>query len=189
MIKRLAHLLLCCLMACCALLQASANAAEAEVTTARIESTEAGYRLVTGFSFELSSTLEEAITHGIPMYFTTEVELTRPRWYWFDEKAAKSSQTVKIGYNTWTRQYTAAINNVQQNYSSLEEALAWVKQPPRWQVADKGALSAGAVYNVAVRLKLDINQLPKPIQINSLNNSDWRLSTDWKRFTFKADEK
>jgi hypothetical protein len=169
---------------------ALALANEVEVTTAKIESSEEAYRIVAAFSFELSHGLEDAITRGVPMYFTTEVEMTRPRWYWLDEKTIRSQQTVRIAYNLWTRQYTAAINgSLQQNFSRLEDAMALVLRPRRWLVADKSVLSSGANYNVAVRLKLDINQLPKPFLITSLNNSDWRLSSDWKRFTFKADDK
>ncbi|MFZ6748769.1 DUF4390 domain-containing protein [Undibacterium sp. Ren11W] len=172
------------------LLMPHAQANEVDVTTAKIESSEEGYRIVAAFSFELSHGLEDAITRGVPMYFTTEVELTRPRWYWLDEKTIRSQQTVRIAYNLWTRQYTAAINgSLQQNFSRLEDAMALVLRPRRWLVADKSVLSSGANYNVAVRLKLDINQLPKPFLITSLNNSDWRLSSDWKRFTFKADDK
>lgn len=165
-------------------------ATDVEVTAARIESTEEGYRLTTSFAFELSHGLEEAIQKGIPMVFTTEVEMTRPRWYWLDEKTVRTVQTVRIAYNLWTRQYTGAINgSLQQSFPTLEEAMALVLRPRRWVVAEKGSLSAGATYNVAVRLKLDINQLPKSFVITSLNNSDWRLSSDWKRFTYKVDEK
>ena len=178
------------LLALVATLPGVAYATEVEVTTAKLESYEDGYRMVAAFQFELSHALEEAITKGIPVFFTTDVELTRPRWYWFDEKTIRSSQTVQIGYSIWTRQYTAKINGgVQQNFATLEDALALVSRPRRWQVSEKGGLSAGATYNVAIRLKLDINQLPKPFNITVLNNSDWRLSSDWKRFTFKADEK
>lgn len=167
-----------------------AQAAEAEVTSARLESTDEGYRLAASFSFELSHGLVDAIVREIPLYFTTEVELTRPRWYWLDEKTLHASQTVRIGYNPWTRQYTATINSgLQQNFATLDEALALVTRPRRWIVAEKGVLTPGAVYNVAVKLKLDLSYLPKTFLITSLNNSDWRFSSDWKRFTFKADDK
>jgi hypothetical protein len=78
---------------------------------------------------------------------------------------------------------------LQQNFATLEDALALVLRPRRWIVADKGTLTAGAVYNVAVKLKLDLSYLPKTFLITSLNNSDWRFSSDWKRFTFKAEDK
>jgi hypothetical protein len=189
MFRRLAHLLTYCLLACCALWLPAAQAADAEVTAARIEASDEGYRLAATFSFELGKSVESAIERGIPMYFTTDVELTRPRWYWTDEKAVQTSQTVKIGYNAWTRQFTAAINNsIPQSFRSLDDALGVVKSR-RWLIADRSALNSGAVYNVGVRMKLDINQLPAPLQFGALNSSDWHLNTDWKRFTYKADEK
>lgn len=185
------NLLLMLAFACVTALAApAALAADVEVTLAKLETTEEGYRIATGFAFELSHGLEDAITRGIPMVFTTEVELSRPRWYWFDEKTIRSSQTVRIAYNVWTRQYTAAINGgLQQSFNSLDEAMALVLRPRRWIVVEHGILTNGAVYNVAVRLKLDLNQLPKPFLISALNNSDWRLASDWKQFTFKAEEK
>ena len=161
-----------------------------EVTTARIESTDEGYRAVVGFAFELSHELKTAINDGIPISFTAEVELNRPRWYWFDEKTIRSTQTVKITYDLWRRQYTAAINGgLKQNFSNLDDAMRLVLNPRRWLIADKSALSAGATYNVAVRLKLDNNELSRPMLITSFSNSDWRLSSEWKKFTFKADDK
>ena len=38
------------------------------------------------FDLALTPPLEEALQKGIPLYFTIELELTRPRWYWVDEK-------------------------------------------------------------------------------------------------------
>lgn len=187
-LRRLALTLVLALLAL--LIVPAVHAAEAEVTSARIEASDEGYRLAASFSFELSHALTDAIAKEIPISFTTEVELTRPRWYWFDEKTIRAVQTVRIGYNPWTRQYTATINQgLQQNFATLEEALALVLRPRRWVVADKGTLTAGAVYNVAVKLKLDLSYLPKTFLITSLNNSDWRFSSDWKRFTFKVEDK
>ncbi|MBC3932673.1 DUF4390 domain-containing protein [Undibacterium curvum] len=188
---KLNRLLLTCVLALTAILICpQTRAAEVEITSARIETSDEGYKLSASFAFELSHGLVDAISKEIPISFTTEVELTRPRWYWFDEKTIRAVQTVRIGYNPWTRQYTASINNgLQQSFPTLEEAMALVLRPRRWVVADKGTLTNGAVYNVAVKLKLDLSYLPKTFLITSINNSDWRFSSDWKRFTFKAEDK
>ncbi|MBB5200238.1 hypothetical protein HNR39_002073 [Glaciimonas immobilis] len=160
----------------------------ADMTRARIEISDEGYRLSAAFSFELNRGLEDAIQRGVPLYFTTEVELTRPRWYWFDEKAINASQTIRLSYNVLTRRYHAAINgNLQQSFDSLEDALSLIRRPSRWIIAEKGALQTGEIYKVAVRMGLDLAQLPKPFQVNALNNSDWRLSSDWKTFNYKAE--
>jgi hypothetical protein len=174
-----------------ALVQPSAQAADGvEIVQAHLESTDEDYKLSSTFAFDLNRGLEDAVSRGIPLYFTTEVEITRPRWYWFDESAITASQSIRISYNVLTRRYRAAIaGSLQQNFSSLEDALSLIRRPPRWPVADKKALKPGDTYTVAVRMQFDIAQLPKPFQVNALNNSDWRLSSDWKRFTFKVDSK
>jgi len=177
-------------LSCLLCWQGTTYAGNIDINYAHIESAEDGYRLAASFSFDLSRDLENVITSGIPLYFITEVEITRPRWYWFDEKSVTSEQSVRISYNVLTRQYRASINgSFAQNYKDLDDALSLVRRPSRWLITDKSVLSYGATYNVAIRARLDTNQLPKPLQFNALNNSDWRLSSDWKRMTFKADEK
>jgi hypothetical protein len=42
----------------------------------------------------------------------------------------------------------------------------------------------GASYEAAVRMKLDVNQLPKPFQVNALASREWQLASDWYRFAF-----
>jgi hypothetical protein len=45
---------------------------------------------------------------------------------------------------------------------------------------------AGAeqVYFAAVRMRLDLTQMPKTFQVSALANRDWNLSSDWARWTF-----
>ncbi|EJN00293.1 DUF4390 domain-containing protein [Herbaspirillum sp. YR522] len=163
-------------------------AAEITVDQASIEASNPGYRLSLAFSFELNRGLEDALTRGVPLYFTTEVQMTRHRWYWFDETSVSASRTVRISYNVLTRQYHTAISGqLQQSFSTLEDAMALVRRPPRWLIIDGNTLKPGDPYTVGVRMRLDVAQLPKPFQINALNNSDWRLSSDWIEFTYKAE--
>ena len=167
------------------------HAADVDIAEARLEYTDEGYRLAAVYNFELNGSLEGAIARGIPLYFTTEVTIKRPRWYWLDERAASATQTIRISYNVLTRQYRAAINgsNLQQSFASLEDAISLVKRPGRWLVAAPDALKPGEIYRVALRMELDIAQLPKPFQVHSINSSDWRLSSDWRYFNFRADGK
>jgi hypothetical protein len=161
-----------------------------DIVQAHLESTDDGYKLSSNFQFDLNRGLEDAISHGVPLYFTTEVELTRPRWYWFDEKAIRRSQTMRISYNVLTRQYyVAIIGSVQQTFSTLEDALFLIRRPSRWVVAGRGALKVGEVYNVTLRMNLNLEYLAKPFQVNAINNSDWRLSSDKKFFTYRVEER
>jgi hypothetical protein len=171
----------------CALPQARA-ADTVEITHAHIELADEGYRLAASYGFDLNHGLEDAIQHGVQLYFTTQIELTRPRWYWFDEKAITAKQTSRISYNVLTRQYhVTIIGSVQQTFSTLDDALFLIRRPSRWLVAPRSALKTGELYNVALVMGMDRDYLPKPIQVNAFNNSDWRLSSDKKTFIYKAE--
>jgi hypothetical protein len=159
-----------------------------ETAQAHLEHSEEGYRLSATFVFDLNRNLEDAINHGIPLYFTTEVQMTRPRWYWFEETAVNTQRTVRISKNLLTNEYQATIlGGVQRSFSTLDDVLALLRRPSRWVVAERNALSSGATYHVAVRMRLDLDYLSKPIHLSALNNSDWRLASDWKTFLFKAE--
>ena len=124
MTRRLFHLLTCCLLAFLAHLPLAAQASDTvETVQAQLETSEDGYRLLASFTFELNRGLEDAIMRGVPLSFTTEVELTRPRWYWLDEKALFASRTVRISYNVLTRRFHAAISgSLQQSFATLDDA-------------------------------------------------------------------
>ncbi len=188
-LRHAAWLLRTCLFALMVVLAGSTYAAEGvDITQAHLENTDDGIKLSASFAFDLNHGLEDAINHGLPLYFTTEVELRRPRWYWFDEQSISSAETVRLSYNVLTRQYHAAIlGRLQQSFNSLDDAMSLIRRPSRWLVADKGVLKPGSTYTVAVRMRLDVAQLAKPFQVNAINNSDWRLSSDWKTFSYKVE--
>lgn len=159
-----------------------------EIPQVYLESTDEGHALSANFVFDLNPGLEEALKGGLPLHFTTTVELTRPRWYWFNENTVEASRTVRISYNVLTRQYRVAVGaGLQQNFSSLDEALALIRRPARWIVASKGKLKAGETYDGVVQLRLDLTQLPKPFQVHAINNSTWRFSSDRKNFTYRVE--
>lgn len=184
---RFFRLLACHLLLVFACAQAQA-ADGVEVTRANIEAGDDGYKLRVAYSFDLSRGMEEAIQHGIPLNFTTEIELTRPRWYWTDDRAVSKRQTMRIKYDVLTRQYiTTVMGSVQQSWGTLDEALFQIRRPSLWEIAPRGALKRGEAYTVTLRMYMDRELLQKPLQVNAFNDSDWRLSSSKKTFTYRAE--
>jgi hypothetical protein len=136
------------------------------------------------FDFTFNPTLEEALQNGIPLYFVLEIELTRGRWYWLDEKVLQSALTYRVSWNALTRQYRVASGLLTQNYASLEEVERYIGRVNSRPVIRVDALTKGARYDAAVRLRLDVNQLPKPFQVNALASREWTLASEWQRFAF-----
>jgi hypothetical protein len=163
----------------------AARADEIDVTDVRLAATEDGVVLAADFAFELNPRLAEAVTNGVPLYFAVEFELTRPRWYWFDEKAAAKRLQLRLSYHALSRYYRLSTGVLQQNYATLEEALNVLRRVRNWQVVDRGTALADATYDAAVRMRLDVTLLPKPFQLSALTSRDLNLESPWKRFNFR----
>ena len=172
------------LLALLAMVPALVLAAEIEIANPQITASEDGYVVAADFSFELNERLEEAVTKGVVLYFVVDFEMTRPRWYWLDEKLVSRSQTYRLSYHALTRQYRLSTGGLHQSFDSLSDALRMLSRLRNWLVIDKGTEKAGVrvgeTYTAAIRMRLDTNQLPRPFQIAALGNRDWNLASDWK---------
>lgn len=160
------------------------QAAAAEPAVQSVAVTERGRDLLLSadVSLDLNSQLEDAVSRGLPLYFSVEVEIRRPRWYWFDQVVLSSTQTWRIVYNPLTRQWRVHSGNLALPVGSLVEALSVVRHVRNWRVGDRDALESDTRYQGRLRVRFDISQLSKPFQVNALNSSDWSLATPWTEF-------
>mgnify|MGYP006273055561 CR=1 FL=1 len=154
-----------------------------DVRRATLTPAEDAYVLEAQFDIALTHSLEDALNKGVPLYFVLELEVIRPRWYWFNERVAGSQQTYRLSFNTLTRQYRVGAGTLHQNFPELAEALQFMSIVRRRQDIEPGALQRGSSYVAAVRLRLDTTQLPKPFQLNALGSREWSLASDWFRWT------
>jgi len=162
---------------------APARADGIEVRNAALIAAEEGYFLEAEFDIALTPILEDALNKGVPLYFSLEFVLTRPRWYWLNEKLANVQQQYRLSYNALTRQYRVGVGRLYQNFASLPEALAFLSRVRMRDIAEPGALSKGASYLAELRLRLDTSQLPRPFQVSAVGSRDWSVSSDWHRWT------
>jgi hypothetical protein len=154
------------------------------VVSAQLRAEEGEILLSAEFDFALTPPLEQALEKGIPLYFTIEAEISRARPLWFPEKIAEWSITYRVSYSSLTRQYRVASGPFGQAFESLDDVQRFIGHVTSRPVARADDLTKGVRYDVALREKLDVNQLPKPFQINALASREWQLSSDWHRFTF-----
>ncbi|OZA40829.1 MAG: hypothetical protein B7X83_04020, partial [Polynucleobacter sp. 17-46-58] len=59
-----------------------------KIKSVEIERADNDWLLNATFQIELAPGLEDAVKKGVVLYFQTEFDVTRSRWYWFDEKPA-----------------------------------------------------------------------------------------------------
>ena len=153
------------------------------VKSATLEPAEDGWQLGAEFDIQFNPRLEEAVNRGVPLYFVVEFELSRPRWYWFDEKPVQFSQTYKISYTPLLRQYRLSVGNVYQNFTRFEEVTRVLARLRGVHIADRNASRKDVAYQAAIRMRLDTAQLPKPFQLNAIASRDWTLASEWHRWS------
>jgi hypothetical protein len=159
-----------------------------EVRDAALRAVEDTLVLEADFDFELTPRLAEIVANGVPLHFRVEFELTRGRWYWFDERAASRALQMRLSYHALSRHYRIAAGMqpdrymLQQNFPTLEDALSVLKRVRNWVVVERRSSLSRSNYDAALRMRLDTTQLPKPFQLTALTSRELHLDSPWKRF-------
>lgn len=163
---------------------------QAEITQFQVERAEEGVLLSAAVSFELSQVVEEALQKGIPMFFMAEAVLYRDRWYWYDREVARATRHMRLSYQPLTRRWrlnvaSGVLTNaalgmaLNQNFETLSDALAAVQRLSRWKIADLSSLDLEQRHLVEFRFRLDMAQLPRPLQIGTLGQTDWNIAASF----------
>lgn len=153
----------------------------------KLEHNEEGLWLSTTLKFELPTVVEDALLKGIPVHFVSEVDVVRERWYWLNKKVSSVQRYQRLSYHPLTRRWRLNVNagavaeteqglTLNQNFDNLQDALNAVQRLSHWRIAEASQLEAGVTYGVQFRFNLDVTQLPRPLQIGTLGQSDWQIS-------------
>jgi Domain of unknown function (DUF4390) len=183
MSQRIKQFLFLCVMAL-GVFAGSASAEGIKIKTVELEKADNDWLLNASFQIELSPALEEALQKGVVLYFQTEFEVTRSRWYWFEERPAFMQRQTRLSYQPLTQQYRISSEGITLSARTIPEALQAVGTIGGWRVIDNGQLDSSKSYTASLRMTLDLSKLPKPFQVNALNNKEWNVSSDWLRFPF-----
>ena len=175
--------ILCGLLAL-SLFSVAASAEGIKIKSAELERVDNDWLLNATFKIELTPGLEDAVQKGVVLYFQTEFDLTRSRWYWFEEKPAFAQRQTRLSYQPLTQQYRIASEGFTFSAKTIFEALQAVGSIGGWRVIDNNQIDPSKSYIAALRMTLDLSKLPKPFQVNALNNRDWNVTSDWLRFPF-----
>jgi hypothetical protein len=176
--------------------QPSANSA-VEVTELRLERTDGALLLQSSLRLDLSSTVEDALQKGMPIYFVTEVELMRDRWYWYDKKVGHATRHYRLAYQPLTRKWRLNVSrdpigavglasSLSQTFETLPEALSAIRRTVNWKLADLSDLDIDNKLTLSFKFRLDVSQLPRPFQMMAGSQAEWNLSAQ-KMMRLSAD--
>jgi hypothetical protein len=180
------------LLACACLLWAPSGTAWAEapateISLLKFERASDAVLLTATLKFELPAAVQDALLKGVAIIFVAEADVLRERWYWMNKKVVSAERHMRLAYQPLTRRWrlnvaSGRISNVglgmalNQNFESLPDALAAVQRLSRWKIADVSDIDLEQNQLVDFRFRLDVSQLPRPLQIGTLGQTDWDIS-------------
>ncbi|MCX7184211.1 MAG: DUF4390 domain-containing protein [Nitrosospira sp.] len=177
-ITRLLRVAATLLLAAGLLLTAPVQAEDIRIKSVALDAVDEGYQFNADVEITLNPMLERALERGIVLYFVSELNLLSPRWYWLDEKVARSKQREALSYYALTRQYRLSRGSLSQNFSTLKGALQALGRLRNRPIVENSELSQEAEYIAELRVWLDLSRLPKPFQVEALSSKEWNLSSD-----------
>ncbi|MSQ56638.1 MAG: DUF4390 domain-containing protein [Limnohabitans sp.] len=153
----------------------------------KIERQGDGFYMGASLNFELPPSAEEALAKGVPLNFVLRCDIVKERWYWTNKKIVQIERYMRLSFQPLSRRWRVHISGEPitqtglgvvfgQSFDSQVEALAALRRFNRWRIADANQIEADTKYQLEVNFKLDLTQLPRPLQIGALGASDWTLN-------------
>ena len=148
---------------------------------------EDGYEISANYNINLSPSVADALTRGVVLNLSASSTITRSRWYWLDSDVIQDEQQIKLSYNPLTS-YTGFPKEPCSKVSQIWKARyeCWDTSRPlpcQPQLLVGAAVMWQNFLIVKQPLRLSHNyawhsELPKPLQVYALTNSDWKLESE-----------
>jgi hypothetical protein len=157
-----------------------------QVDDFQLQRNEEGIYLSTRLNFELPPSLEDALNRGMPLSFVMQADVVRERWYWADKLVNRTERYVRLSYQPLSKRWRMYVSaqpiqstglgvSLGQSYDSLPEALQGIQRISRWRIADLSAIDTTTKQRLEFRFRLDLSQLPQPLQFGALGGTGWGL--------------
>jgi hypothetical protein len=152
----------------------------------QVQRLEDGYYVNAGMQIEWPTAVDEALSKGVPLHFVARADILRERWYWYDREVARQERYMRLSYQPLTRRWRLLVSSqpigntglgvsLGQSFDSASEALSALGRINRWKVAELAQVEVDAKHRVDFSFRLDLTQLPRPLQLGILGESDWNL--------------
>lgn len=158
-----------------------------ELQNLKIEREESSVYLSANWNFDLPTVLDDALLKGVALYFVMNAEISQERWYFYNKRISAAEKHIRLYYQPLMRRWRVQVStvpfsssglgmNIGQSFDSLEEAIAAVRRVSQWRIANTSDVTFDGKQTITLNFRLDLNQLPRPLQIGAVGQSDWNIS-------------
>ena len=135
-------------------------------------------------SFDFSEDALNALNSGISITIELDIKITRPRNYLWDPKLLSTHREYSIQRHALSEQFilTELITGARHIHGSLELAIDDLSRIRGLPLAEISELDNQTLYNISLRIRLDIESLPAPMIPLAYISPSWHMSSGWYRW-------
>jgi hypothetical protein len=137
---------------------------------------------------EIPDFITIAIDQGFSVPIMFEVEILASKRYWFDDRVVWLKQQYRLHYHPMLDSYVVFnVNSSERRYfDNRRSAVRYVEVVYNYPMLNIRNLAPDRKYYARVRFGIDSDELPLPLQSNSLWDSDWDLQSDWYEWDLQS---
>jgi hypothetical protein len=142
------------------------------------------YYLDATIAYDFSKEALEALDHGVPLTIVTHLQVRRVgAWLWEDSLQDLQLRSV-IRYKPLSERYEIyrLPDTSGQGFVSREAALKALSEIAGLALVDADRLEADEAYEVQIKVRLDIEELPLPLRPIAYLKPSWKLSSGWSKW-------
>ncbi|MBT8132654.1 MAG: DUF4390 domain-containing protein [Gammaproteobacteria bacterium] len=143
------------------------------------------YFLNATIDYQLNEMALEALARGVVLTFELNIDLRRVQRFRPDKTVAELLQLNELSYHALSGKYLVRNTNSgeQQSFLTLSAALQNLGIIRDLPIIDGALLNPKRRYFLRLKSVLDIRSFPGPLRVLAVFFGDWRLASDWYRWT------
>lgn len=165
----------------CLLTLAPTAAAQIHFGDVRLYLNDDRYHLATDIRYEFSTDVVEALAHGVALRISTELRVHKQRRWLWDQRLLAKELLYRLEYHVLSGQYllTEQETGRRRHFRSLEDVLEDMGRLSDIPLIEAGNLAPKHSYVVSLRTRLDIEELPAPLNPLAYVRNNWSLISPW----------
>ena len=151
-----------------------------EVRSAYVNVDNGVFMLHARVEYPVSPAIQGALRDGIALTFELDARIDRERHLWFNANLVDLTLKRELTYHAVSDRYVVRDirTNEQENFPSLEEALAYLGKIDNWPVLVEPQLDGGT-YLISVRAAIRRGRLPASLRALLFWTNDWHRVSEW----------
>lgn len=158
-----------------------ADTFSASVANVRLELAGDVYLLSADIDYRLSDAVKEALNNGVPLFWTIEIKMHRPRHILWDKTLFETRLRYRLQYHALLNVYRVVTEDTGRayNFSTLSTALEFMSNIHGIRILTENELAQEKLLLIELKAEFERNALPLPLRPFVYFKRDWNLSSDW----------